>query len=102
MIEQNEGKKLRTSRILKYTLIVILTLTILWLISTSVITFLTYEAMKTGVDENVRNMVETVSEFIKIDISGAIGTIATAVVARYGLREVSANIAKKDYNSNTD
>ena len=102
MNEQNEGRKLKTSRILKYTLIVIVTLTILWLISTSIITFLTCKAMEVGIDENVRNMVETVCGFIKIDISGAIGAIATAVVARYGIREATANIAKKDYNTNID
>lgn len=93
-----EPKKLLSSRILKYTMIIIMTLAILWLISTSIITILTIKAMEVGVDENVRNMVETVSNLLKIDISTAIGTIATAVVARYGLREVSANIAKKDYN----
>lgn len=97
-MNNQEPKKLLSSRILKYTMIIIMTLAILWLISTSIITILTIKAMEVGVDENVRNMVETVSNLLKIDISTAIGTIATAVVARYGLREVSANIAKKDYN----
>ena len=101
-MEETKGRKLNTSRILKYTLIVIFTLSTLWLISTSVITTLTLKALEIGVDDNVMNMIEVISEYIKMDIAGAIGTIATAVIARYGLREVSANIAKKDYNSNTD
>ena len=101
-MEETKGRKLNTSRILKYTLIVIFTLSILWLISTSVITTLTLKALEVGVDDNVMNMIEVISEYIKMDIAGAIGTIATAVIARYGLREVSANIAKKDYNSNVD
>lgn len=101
-MEETKGRKLNTSRILKYTLIVIFTLSILWLISTSVITTLTLRALEIGVDDNVMNMIEVISEYIKMDIAGAIGTIATAVIARYGLREVSANIAKKDYNSNVD
>lgn len=101
-MEETKGRKLNTSRILKYTLIVIFTLSILWLISTSVITTLTLRALEVGVDDNVMNMIEVISEYIKMDIAGAIGTIATAVIARYGLREVSANIAKKDYNSNVD
>lgn len=101
-MEETKGRKLNTSRILKYTLIVIFTLSTLWLISTSVITTLTLKALEIGVDDNVMNMIEVISEYIKMDIAGAIGTIATAVIARYGLREVSANIAKKDYNSNVD
>lgn len=101
-MEETKGRKLNTSRILKYTLIVIFTLSILWLISTSVITTLTLRALEIGVDDNVMNMIEVISEYIKMDVAGAIGTIATAVIARYGLREVSANIAKKDYNSNVD
>lgn len=91
--------KIRTSRLLKYSLIIIFLLACLWLISTLIITYLTSRAMEVGVDENVRNMIEVISEFIKIDVSGAIGTIATAIIARYGLREVSANIKGKDYNS---
>lgn len=91
--------KIFSSRLLKYSLIIIFILAILWLISTFIISFLTIKSMEVGVDSNVVHMIETISEFIKIDVSGVIGTIATAVIARYGLREVSANIAKKDYNS---
>ena len=98
----DKGRKLGSSRILKYTLLIIALLGSLWLISTGIITFLTIKAMDVGVDENVVHMVETVCNFIKIDVSTAIGTIATAVVARYGIREATANISKKDYNSNTD
>lgn len=91
--------KLGSSRLLKYSLIIITVLACLWLISTGIITFLTIKAMSIGVDENIRNMIEVISEYIKIDVSAAIGTIATAVVARYGIREATANIKGKDYNS---
>lgn len=91
--------KIKTSRLLKYSLIIVFMLAFLWLISTSIISYLTIKSMEVGVDENVRNMIEIVCSYIKIDVSAAIGTITTAVIARYGLREISANISKKDYNS---
>lgn len=91
-------KKIKDSRILRYSLGIILILAVLYIISTTVITILTCKAMETGTTADVANMVEIVSNYIKIEVAGAIGTIGTAVIARYGLREVSANIAKKDYN----
>lgn len=91
--------RLGTSRLLKYSLIIIFVLAILWLISTGIITILTLKAMEVGVSDSVMTMVEIISEYLKIDVAAAIGTIATAVVARYGIREATANIKGRDYNS---
>lgn len=91
--------RLGSSRLLKYSLIIIFVLAILWLISTGIITILTLKAMEVGVSDNVMTMVEIISEYLKIDVAAAIGTIATAVVARYGIREATANIKGRDYNS---
>lgn len=92
------SKKIKDSRILRYSIAMILVLAILYLISTAVIAVLTFRAMEVGVSNEMMNMIETVTDYIKIEVAGAIGTIGTAVIARYGLREISANIAKKDYN----
>lgn len=92
------SKKIKDSRILRYSIAMILVLAILYLISTAVIAALTFRAMEVGVSNEMMNMIETVTDYIKIEVAGAIGTIGTAVIARYGLREISANIAKKDYN----
>lgn len=97
-MSETNSKKIKDSRILRYSIAMILVLAILYLISTAVIATLTFKAMEVGVSNEMMNMIETVTDYIKIEVAGAIGTIGTAVIARYGLREISANIAKKDYN----
>jgi len=44
----------------------------------------------------VFHFLETYTQFMKIDVAGAIGTIVTAVVARYGLREATKNLRGKE------
>lgn len=80
---------------MRFSGLVIIILTSLYVFSTLIITHLTTKAMETGSDYE---LVVKIAEFIKIDVSTAIGTIATAVVARYGLREFSSNFNKPSTN----
>ena len=95
-------KLFRRSRVTLFGIVVIALLAILWLISTALITVMTILAELRSVSSDTIILVQTVAEFIHIDVAGAIGTIATAVIARYGIREFSANWKGKEYNSETD
>lgn len=92
----------RYSRVTKFGYVVIFLLALLWLISTILITVMTIIAELKGATSEVTTLIETVSGFIKIDVAGAIGTIATAVIARYGIREFSANWKGVKYDSETE
>ena len=92
----------RYSRVTKFGYVVIFLLALLWLISTLLISVMTIIAEMKGATSEVTTLIATVSEFIKIDVAGAIGTIATAVIARYGIREFSANWKGVKYDSETD
>lgn len=97
--------KISSSRILKFATLIIFLLSTLYLISTLIISFLTYYSIKQGVSKEVEELLVKISEFIHIDVSAAIGTLATAVVARYGLREITSNLSTKSnstINSNAN
>lgn len=95
-------KLFRRSRVTLFGIVVIGLLAVLWLISTALITVMTILAELNTVSSDTIILVQTIAEFIHIDVAGAIGTIATAVIARYGIREFSANWKGKEHDSETN
>lgn len=84
--------KIRSSRILKVTLIVVAALIAIWGVSTGMIFYLTCLAAKTDVNEGQLALIQSVAELLKVDIIGAITTVVSFCIARYGLRETTANL----------
>lgn len=91
--------KIGSSRILKVTLIVVAALIAIWGISTGMIFYLTCLATKTGVNEGQLALIQSVTELLKVDIVGAITTVVSFCIARYGLRETTANLKGITYNN---
>ena len=91
--------KIGSSRILKVTLIVVAALIAIWGISTGMIFYLTCLAAKTGVNEGQLALIRSVTELLKVDIVGAITTVVSFCIARYGLRETTANLKGITYNN---
>ena len=93
------AKKISSSRILKVTLIVVAALIAIWSISTGMIFYLTCLAAKTDVNEGQLALIQTVAELLKVDIVGAVTTVVSFCIARYGLRETTANLKGITYNN---
>ena len=91
--------KIRSSRILKITLIVVAVLVVIWGISTGMIFYLTCLAAKNNVTEGQLALIQSVAELLKVDIVGAITTVVSFCIARYGLRETTANLKGIKYNT---
>lgn len=91
--------KIGSSRILKVTLIVVAVLIAIWGISTGMIFYLTCLAARTNVNEGQLTLIQAVTELLKVDIVGAITTIVSFCIARYGLRETTANLKGIKYNT---
>ena len=91
--------KISSSRILKVTLIVVAVLIAIWGISTGMIFYLTCLAARTNVNEGQLTLIQAVTELLKVDIVGAITTIVSFCIARYGLRETTANLKGIKYNT---
>lgn len=91
--------KIGSSRILKVTLIVVAALIAIWGISTGMIFYLTCLAAKTGVNEGQLALIQSVTELLKVDIVGAVTTVVSFCIARYGLRETTANLKGITYNN---
>lgn len=91
--------RIGSSRILKVTLIVVAALIAIWGISTGMIFYLTCLAAKTGVNEGQLALIQSVTELLKVDIVGAITTVVSFCIARYGLRETTANLKGITYNN---
>lgn len=92
-------RKISSSRILKVTLIVIAVLVVIWSISTGMIFYLTCLATKTDINERQLALIQSVVELMKVDIVGAITTVVSFCIARYGLRETTANLKGITYNN---
>lgn len=92
-------RKISSSRILKVTLIVIAVLVVIWSISTGMIFYLTCLATKTDINERQLALIQSVVELLKVDIVGAITTVVSFCIARYGLRETTANLRGITYNN---
>ena len=88
-----------SSRILKVTLIVVAALIAIWGISTGMIFYLTCLAAKTDVNEGQLALIQSVTGLLKVDIVGAITTVVSFCIARYGLRETTANLKGITYNN---
>ena len=91
--------KIGSSRILKVTLIVVAALIAIWGISTGMIFYLTCLAAKTDVNEGQLALIQSVTGLLKVDIVGAITTVVSFCIARYGLRETTANLKGINYNN---
>ena len=91
--------KIGSSRILKVTLIVVAALIAIWGISTGMIFYLNCLAAKTDVNEGQLALIQSVTELLKVDIVGAITTVVSFCIARYGLRETTANLKGITYNN---
>ena len=91
--------KIGSSRILKVTLIVVVALIAIWGISTGMIFYLTCLAAKTDVNEGQLALIQSVTGLLKVDIVGAITTVVSFCIARYGLRETTANLKGITYNN---
>ena len=91
--------KIGSSRILKVTLIVVAVLIAIWGISTGMIFYLTCLAARTNVNEGQLTLIQAVTELLKVDIVGAITTVVSFCIARYGLRETTANLKGIKYNT---
>ena len=91
--------KIGSSRILKVTLIVVAALIAIWGISTGMIFYLTCLAAKTDVNEGQLALIQSVAGLLKVDIVGAITTVVSFCIARYGLRETTANLKGITYNN---
>ena len=92
-------RKISSSRILKVTLIIVAALIAIWGISTGMIFYLTCLATKTDINERQLALIQSVVELLKVDIVGAITTIVSFCIARYGLRETTANRKGITYNT---
>ena len=92
-------RKISSSRILKVTLIIVAALIVIWGISTGMIFYLTCLATKTDINERQLALIQSVVELLKVDIVGAITTIVSFCIARYGLRETTANLKGITYNT---
>ena len=92
-------RKISSSRILKVTLIIVAALITIWGISTGMIFYLTCLATKTDINERQLALIQSVVELLKVDIVGAITTIVSFCIARYGLRETTANLKGITYNT---
>lgn len=92
-------RKISSSRILKVTLIVVAALIVIWGISTGMIFYLTCLATKTDINERQLALIQSVVELLKVDIVGAITTVVSFCIARYGLRETTANLKGITYNT---
>ena len=91
--------KIGSSRILKVTLIVVAALIAIWGISPGMIFYLTCLAAKTDVNEGQLALIQSVTGLLKVDIVGAITTVVSFCIARYGLRETTANLKGITYNN---
>ena len=91
--------KIGSSRILKVTLIVVAALIAIWGISTGMIFYLTCLAAKTDVNEGQLALIQSVTGLLKVDIVGAITTVVSFCIARYGLRETTANLKGIKYGT---
>lgn len=91
--------KIGSSRILKVTLIVVAVLIAVWGTSTGMIFYLTCLAARTNVNEGQLALIQAVTELLKVDIVGAITTVVSFCIARYGLRETTANLKGIKYNT---
>ena len=91
--------KIGSSRILKVTLIVVAVLIAIWGISTGMIFYLTCLAARTDVNEEQLALIQSVTGLLKVDIVGAITTVVSFCIARYGLRETTANLKGITYNN---
>ena len=92
-------RKINSSRILKVTLIIVAALIAIWGISTGMIFYLTCLATKTDINERQLALIQSVVELLKVDIVGAITTVVSFCIARYGLRETTANLKGITYNT---
>ena len=92
-------RKISSSRILRVTLIIVAVLIAIWGISTGMIFYLTCLAAKTDINERQLALIQSVVELLKVDIVGAITTIVSFCIARYGLRETTANLKGITYNT---
>lgn len=92
-------RKISSSRILKVTLIIVAALIAIWGISAGMIFYLTCLATKTDINERQLALIQSVVELLKVDIVGAITTIVSFCIARYGLRETTANLKGITYNN---
>ena len=92
-------RKISSSRILKVTLIIVAALIAIWGISTGMIFYLTCLATKTDINERQLALIQSVVELLKVDIVGAITTIVSFCIARYGLRETTANLKGITYDT---
>lgn len=92
-------RKISSSRILKVTLIIVAALIAIWGISTGMIFYLTCLAAKADISERQLALIQSVVELLKVDIVGAITTIVSFCIARYGLRETTANLKGITYNT---
>ncbi len=92
-------RKISSSRILRVTLIIVAVLIAIWGISTGMIFYLTCLATRTDINESQLALIQSVVELLKVDIVGAITTIVSFCIARYGLRETTANLKGITYNT---
>lgn len=89
--------KLLSSRILKFSLISIFILFLTRLISLGMITWVMIIVDSLGSAEQYKaDVFLKIAEVLNVPISGSLATITTAVVARYGLREVANNFNDKE------
>lgn len=79
--------KISSSRILKFALIVISIITILYLVSLSAIYLLSVKSLAEGITNEQIDLIEKVAEFLRISPETTIVTLSTAVIARYLARE---------------
>ena len=101
------SNKLSSSRVIKFSLIGIITLIVLRFISFGLTSWLIVL-----IDRTEPQYIYKIDAFLKladllsIPIAAAIATVVTAVVARYGLREATGNVAdgmiNKDSTSGLD
>lgn len=88
-------KKLTESRVLLFSLIVIGILVSLYLIDYLISSYIIFQAISDDISVEKLAVLESYLTAFKVDIVIPIGTLATAVVARYGLRETARNITGK-------
>lgn len=94
--------KLFNSRIIKFSIFGILILLFLKIISFAMTSWLIILINNIEPEYEFKiNAFLKIVDLLTVPISGAIATIITAVIARYGLREASGNVASGIINKNT-
>lgn len=94
------SSRMTSSRVIKFSFIVIMILCFLYLLSMVAIFILSQQALHEGITEYQAELIAKIADYLHIDVATQIASIASLCVARYGLREFSSNWKNSEYSDN--